>query len=70
MKKSVPLFFYIKVGFFMDTFFFWLRKDKNVQAGYDQEMAQSERNSHTKNRGRGGKKLNWLLGTYTKKTQS
>ena len=28
-----------------------------------QEMAQSERNSHSKNRG--GKKPNWQFGTYT-----
>ena len=39
---------------------------KKVQVGNDQEMAQSERNSHSINRGV-GKKLKWHLGTYTKK---
>ena len=39
---------------------------KKVQVGNDQEKVQSERNSHSKNRG--GKKLNGQLGTYTKKT--
>ena len=37
-----------------------------VKVGSDQEMAQSERNSHSRNRG--GKKLNYQSGTYTKKT--
>ena len=40
---------------------------KKVQVGNDQEMAQSEGNFHSKNRGV-GKKLKWHLGTYTKKT--
>ena len=42
---------------------------KNAQVGNDQEMAQSERNSHSINRGV-GKKLKWHLGTCTKKTYS
>ena len=37
-----------------------------VKVGNDQEMAQSERNSDSKNRG--GKKLNQQSGTFTKKT--
>ena len=39
---------------------------KKVQLGNDQEKAQSERNSHSKNRSR--KKLNRQLDTCTKKT--
>ena len=39
---------------------------KKVQVGNDREKAQSERDSHSKNRG--GKKLNKLSGTYTMKT--
>ena len=40
---------------------------KKVQVGKDQEKAQSEKDSHSKNRG--GKKLNLQLpGTYTMKT--
>ena len=39
---------------------------KKKQIGKDQEKAQSEKDSHSKNRG--GKKLNQKLGTYTKKT--
>ena len=38
---------------------------KKVKVGNDQEMAQSERTSHSKNRG--GEKLNSQSGTYTKK---
>ena len=38
---------------------------KKVQAGKDQEKAQSERDSHSKNRG--GKKPNQQSGTYTMK---
>ena len=41
---------------------------KKVKVGYDQEMAKSERNPHSKNRS--GKKLNKQTGTYTKKTYS
>ena len=36
---------------------------KKVQVGKDQEKAQSERDSHSKNRG--GKKPNYQSGTYT-----
>ena len=36
-----------------------------VKVGNEQEVAQLERNSHSKNRG--GKKLNQQSGTYTKK---
>ena len=36
---------------------------EKVKVGNDQEMAQSERNSHSKNRG--GKNLNLQSGTYT-----
>ena len=39
---------------------------RKVQVGKDQEKAQSEKNSHSKNRG--GKKLNQQSGTYTMKT--
>ena len=39
---------------------------KKVQVGKDQEKAQSEKDSHSKNRG--GKKLNKQSGTYTMKT--
>ena len=39
---------------------------KNVQVGKDQEKAQSEKDSHSKNRG--GKKPNQQSGTYTMKT--
>ena len=38
---------------------------KKVQVGKDQEKAQSEKDSHSKNRG--GKKPNQQPGTYTKK---
>ena len=40
---------------------------KKVQIGKDQEKAQSEKDSHSKNRG--GKKLNLKSGTYTMKTK-
>ena len=39
---------------------------KKVQVGKDQEKAQSEKDSHSKNRG--GKKPNQQSGTYTIKT--
>ena len=39
---------------------------KKVQVGKDQEKAQSEKDSHFKNRG--GKKPNLQSGTYTMKT--
>ena len=38
---------------------------KKVQVGKDQEKAQSEKDSHSKNRG--GKKPNQQPGTYTMK---
>ena len=38
---------------------------KKVQVGKDQEKAQSEKDSHSKNRG--GKKPNQQTGTYTMK---
>ena len=41
------------------------RKRKEVQVGKDQEKAQSEKDSHSKNRG--GKKPNQQSGTYTMK---
>ena len=49
---------------------YWLpklhkRPYKKVQVGKDQEKAQSERDSHSKNRG--GKKTNQQSGTYTMK---
>ena len=39
---------------------------EKVQVGKDQEKAQSEKDSHSKNRG--GKKANQQSGTYTMKT--
>ena len=45
-----------------------LFKTLKSKLGNDQEMAQSERNSHSKYRS--GKKLNKQLGIYTKKTYS
>ena len=39
---------------------------KKLHVGNDQEKAQSEKDSHSKNRG--GKKLNQQSGTYTMKT--
>ena len=39
---------------------------KKVQVGKDQEKAQSEKNSHSKNQG--GKKPNQQSGTYTMKS--
>ena len=39
---------------------------KKVHVGKDQEKAQSEKDSHSKNRG--GKKPNQQSGTYTMKT--
>ena len=39
---------------------------EKVQVGKDQEKAQSEKDSHSKNRG--GKKPNQQSGTYTMKT--
>ena len=43
-----------------------LNENKKVQVGKDQEKAQSEKDSHSKNRG--GKKPNQQSGTYTMKT--
>ena len=43
-----------------------VKKNLKVQVGKDQEKAQSEKDSHSKNRG--GKKLNEQSGTYTMKT--
>ena len=43
----------------------YLGGQKKVQVGKDQEKAQSERDSHSKNRG--GKKPNQQSGTYTMK---
>ena len=43
-----------------------IKHAKKVQVGKDQEKAQSEKDSHSKNRG--GKKLNSHSGTYTMKT--
>ena len=40
--------------------------NEKVQEGKDQEKAQSEKDSHSKNRG--GKKPNQQSGTYTMKT--
>ena len=42
------------------------RNEKKVQVGKDQEKAQSEKDSHSKNRG--GNKLNLQSGTHTMKT--
>ena len=42
-----------------------LLEKKKVQVGKDQEKAQSEKDSHSKNRG--GKKTNQQSGTYTMK---
>ena len=41
------------------------KMSKKVQVGKDQEKAQSEKDSHSKNRG--GKKPNQQSGTYTMK---
>ena len=43
----------------------WNLGEKKVQVGKDQEKAQSEKDSHSKNRG--GKKPNQQSGTYTMK---
>ena len=51
---------HIKHLFISDT------AQKKVQVGKDQEKAQSEKDSHSKNRG--GKKPNQQSGTYTMKT--
>ena len=42
--------------------------NEKVQVGKDQEKAQSEKDSHSKNRG--GKKPNQQSGTYTMKNPS
>ena len=42
------------------------KDSKKIQVGNDQEKAQSERDSHSNNRG--GKKLNQKSGSYTMKT--
>ena len=42
-----------------------MRGDKKLQVGKDQEKTQSEKDSHSKNRG--GKKPNQQSGTYTMK---
>ena len=47
------------------SFFKWLVAYQKVQVGKDQEKAQSEKDSHSKNRG--GKKPNQQSGTYTMK---
>ena len=59
-KFSVPCLMYIDFRFLNE-----LRKCKKVQVGKDQEKAQSEKDSHSKNRG--GKKPNQQSGTYTMK---
>ena len=43
-----------------------LHANEKVQVGKDQEKAQSEKDSHSKNQG--GKKPNQQSGTYTMKT--
>ena len=45
---------------------FYVRFQKKVQVGKDQEKVQSEKDSHSKHRG--GKKPNQQSGTDTKKT--
>ena len=55
-------FFLIKIIVLHQT---WNKK-KKVQIGNDQEKAQSERDSHTKNRG--VKKLKKQSGTFTMQT--
>ena len=45
---------------------FHMVKSEKVQVGKDQEKAQSEKDSHSKNQG--GKKPNQQSGTYTMKT--
>ena len=54
------------MGDMEDEIKYFVFRHKKVQVGNDQEKAQSERNSHSKNQG--GKKLNWQLGTKTIKT--
>ena len=53
----MPVLLYVYV-FFLFLFFgvFFLVQIKKIQVGKDQEKAQSEKDSHSKNRG--GKKLN------------
>ena len=51
---------------YFHTFFFQIMS-KKVQVGKDQEKSQSEKDSHSKNRG-GKKKPNQQSGTYTMKT--
>ena len=36
---------------YLKSTYIFIMHDKNVQEGNDQEMAQSERNTHSKNRG-------------------
>ena len=50
--------------FFLSYFTDW-QTNRKVQVGKDQEKAQSEKDSHSKNRG--GKKPNQQSGTYTMK---
>ena len=65
---------YVKFQMFMSARAFWrvsyfavfCKKKKKVQVGKDQEKAQSEKDSHSKNQG--GKKPNQQSGTYTMKT--
>ena len=47
----------------LESWVIWHRIEK-VQVGNDQENAQTERNYHSESRG--GKKINWQLGTYKK----
>ena len=55
----------LKTGFRHPTQHGKNKKQKKVQVGKDQEKAQSEKDSHSKNRG--GKKPNQQSGTYTMK---
>ena len=73
MHFKQPFSYYacqIKIDFQLLTVFKWVEFTngiyKKVQVGKDQEKAQSEKDSHSKNRG--GKKTNQQSGTYTMKT--
>ena len=63
MKWEILLLAYATYSTFMKQLGLYHKK---VKVGNDQETMQSKRNSKSKNRG--GKKLNWQLVTYTKKT--
>ena len=73
-KYLIVSFFFSHLGFWSGNLFLiapfpdlcLLVPFKKVQVGKDQEKAQSEKDSHSKNQG--GKKPNQQSGTYTMKT--